>query len=346
MKCCPRRLSLACLLAASLFPHAGARAQGQTRNTPPDPASARAEKLDALLERVAERVRAYHERLFSLAFSETVRQERLRHDLTPKDKPREFVYDSLVLHRGAPGGAAATLPVVTRKLKLRDGKAVDEKEEAKKEAKKEAKRRQQSLVEKPRRPCGITDPPTAYGDPLLFLLPENRLPPDNRPRLNFSYVGEIALDGRDALVVAFESPPAAAPPELKFEDNCFFLSRPLRRKGRVWIDPQTHDVLRLDWELAETFEAKTGTRIVRKGLLFRPAPSRELSYERDVLTIRFRPVAFKNPEQTLLLPVSSEHLRVTRGARDPGFRVTQTYANYRRYVTSSEVKETDEDDPL
>ncbi|MCA1612984.1 MAG: hypothetical protein LC800_02280 [Acidobacteria bacterium] len=330
MKTVPRRLSLACLLAASLLPHApAARGQSQTRNAPPDSAQAAAEKLDALLERVSGRVRAYHERLFSIAFSETVRQERLRHGLTPKGKPGEFVYDSLVLRRSARAGAEATaLPVVTRRLKSRDGKAVNEKKEAK---------RQQARAEKPGRPCGITDPPTAYGDPLLFLLPENR------PRLNFSDEGEAALDGRAALVVAFESPPAAAPPELKFEDNCFFLSRPLRRRGRVWIDPQTYDVLRLDWELAETFEAKTGNRVVRKGILFRFAPTRELSYERDVMTIRFRPVAFKNPAQTLLLPVSSESLRVMRGARDPGFRVTQTYADYRRYVTSSEVRETDDD---
>lgn len=329
MKKLPRRLSLACLLAASLLPHAPARGQSQTRNTPQsESASAGAEKLNALLERVAERVRAYHERLFSIAFSETVKQERLRHDLTPKGRPREFVYDSLVLRRSAEQGGAEGTLVVTRKLKLRDGKAVDERKEAK---------RQQARAEKPGHPCGIADPPTAYGDPLLFLLPENR------PRLNFSDGGEAALDGRGALVVAFESPPADAPPELKFEGNCFFLSRPLRRRGRVWIDPQTYDVLRLDWELAETFEAKTGNRVVRKGFLFRPAPARELSYERDVVTIRFRPVAFKNPAQTLLLPVSSESLRVMRGARDPGFRVTQTYADYRRYVTSSEVKETDDD---
>ena len=329
MKSSPRRLSLACLLAASLLLLPPAPAAGQTRNAPPpSPAPAGARELDALLERVAGRVRLYHERLFSLTFKETVRQERLRRDLTPKGKPAEFVYESLVLHRPAPAGAEGTLPVVTRKLKSRDGKPVDEAKEAKKL---EARARQA------RRPCGITDPPAAYGDPLLFLLPERR------PALNFSSAGEAALDGRDALVVAFESPPADAPPELKFEDNCFFLSRPLRRKGRAWIDPQTFDVLRLDWELAETFEAKTGNRVVRKGVLFRFAPSRELSYERDVTTIRFRPVAFKNPAQTLLLPVSSEHLRVMRGARDPGFRVTQTYADYRRYVTSSEVKEAGDD---
>lgn len=330
MKYSPRRLSPACLLAASLLlPHAPARVQSQTLNTPQsESASARAEKLNALLDRVAARVRAYHERLFSLAFSETVRQERLHHDLTPKERPREFVYDSLVLQRPARVGAGGALPVVTRKLKRRDGKAVDEKKEAKK---------QEERARQARRPCGITDPPTAYGDPLLFLLPERR------PALNFSDAGEAALDGRPALVVAFESPPADAPPELKFEDDCFFLSRPLRRKGRVWIDPQTFDVLRLDWELAETFEGKTGNRVVRTGVLFRFAPARELGYEREVTTIRFRPVAFQNPAQTLLLPVSSEYLRVVRGARHPGFRVTQTYAGYRRYLTSSEVKETDDD---
>ena len=325
MKSLPLRLSLACLLAACLLPPAPAA--GQTQQTPP-PAPSDAEKLHALLDRVSERVRLYHERLFSLTFRETVRQERLRHDLTPQDKPGEFVYESLVLHRPARAGAEGTLPVVTRKLKSRDGKPVDETKEAKK---------LEERARQARRPCGITDPPTAYGDPLLFLLPERR------PALNFSYAGEAALDGRDALVVAFESPPADAPPELKFEDNCFFLSRPLRRKGRVWIDPQTSDVLRLDWELAETFEGKTGNRVVRKGILFRFAPARELSYEREVTTIRFRPVAFKNPAQTLLLPVASEYLRVVRGARNPGFRVTQTYADYRRYVTSSEVKGTDDD---
>ena len=104
MKCLPRRLSLACLLAASLLAPAPSRGRGQIQNAPPpESIPSEAGRLEALLGRVSERVRVYHERLFSLAFSETVRQERLRHDLTP-GKPIKF---RLRLARPAPERARA-----------------------------------------------------------------------------------------------------------------------------------------------------------------------------------------------------------------------------------------------
>ncbi len=88
--------------------------------------------------------------------------------------------------------------------------------------------------------------------------------------------------------------------------DCFRLSRSLRRQGEVWIDLNTYDVDQLQWQLAESFSSKTSAGVAKFGIfpVFRPA--KELSYEKQEMTIRFRPVTFQNPEQILLLPSSSE----------------------------------------
>jgi hypothetical protein len=306
--------------AAEVGQRAGGDAQKSRQAGPPD-------ESGALLERVRGRVREYHARLFSVSFTEVVTQQALDSKMSPKGGPREYVFESVVARRARPGAGEETLPVVTRKLTRRDGKIVGEKERAGWE---EARRRE-------RRKCGDREPADLYGDPLLFLLPENSA------GHTFTREADADFEGRRVAVLAAEPPPAAEPVRLTFEGNCFRLSRGLRRRARVLVDPATYDVLQVRWELAETFAAETGNRVVRKGIFFRFAPSRELSYERSDTTISFRPVRFRDPEQTLWLPVSSEHLRLTRGARDAGFRTAQTYSNYRRFLTSVEVKDTDGD---
>jgi hypothetical protein len=280
----------------------------------------------ALLERVRARVREYHARLFSVAFTETVTQQAFDDKLRPKGRAREFVFESVVARRAPREGRERELPLVTRKLTRLDGRAAGERE----------RERRDAALAKPS--CaGPNEPAASYSDPLLFLLPENAAD------FVFRAAGEEEFEGRTVFVLAAESRPADEPVRLKIEDNCIRLSRGLRRRVRVLVDPASFDVLQLRWELAETFTGRTGTTVVRKGIFFRPAPSRELSYERQETTITFRPVAFRDPAETLLLPVSYDFFRVMRGARDPGFRLTQTYSNYRRFLTSVEVKDVDDD---
>ena len=55
------------------------------------------------------------------------------------------------------------------------------------------------------------------------------------------------------------------------------------------------------------------------------------------LSIRYRPVDFTDPEETVLLPESIESLVVFRGAGVVGHRTVQTFSGYKRFVTAGRL---------
>ena len=59
--------------------------------------------------------------------------------------------------------------------------------------------------------------------------------------------------------------------------------------------------------------------------------------ERWDSSIRFRPVKFNDPPETLVLPVSSSTLQVTRGSGTPRLRTTTQYTAYKRFITGARV---------
>jgi hypothetical protein len=59
--------------------------------------------------------------------------------------------------------------------------------------------------------------------------------------------------------------------------------------------------------------------------------------ERWDSSIRFRPVKFDDPSETLVLPVSSSTLQVTRGSGTPRLRTTTQYTAYKRFITGARV---------
>ena len=66
----------------------------------------------------------------------------------------------------------------------------------------------------------------------------------------------------------------------------------------------------------------------------------QVTYERMNSSVRYKRVRFTNPDEELLLPASIETLQVHRS--DSGssrLRITQTFAKYRRFVTSTRVIE-------
>ena len=50
-----------------------------------------------------------------------------------------------------------------------------------------------------------------------------------------------------------------------------------------------------------------------------------------------KPVRFSDPEETLILPVSSTTFQITRGAGTPRLRTTTQYTGYRRFITGARV---------
>lgn len=275
--------------------------------------------LKDMLERVGERVKKYHDVMFSIAFREVLQQQELRSNATAKGKPRELIYESVVVARSSAANQKESFPLVTRTLKSVNGKAVKE----------------QSLPQRSK--CVDTNPQAAYSDQLTFLLPQNQT------KFIFSYAGEDELQGRKAAVVLVATPPASDPVKILTKGNCFSLSRGLQRKGKVWIDLDTFDVLQLQWALAESFSGKMPSGVAKVGIFPVFRPSKKLGYEKSDFMMRFRPVTFRNPEQTLLLPIFSESTWILKGAGIAGFRTTTDYTGYRRFLTTVEIKDPTDD---
>ena len=139
---------------------------------------------------------------------------------------------------------------------------------------------------------GCTDPNPLSPEPLAFLLPAHR--GDYR----FTSVRDGKEKGRAALVIDFMSANRESRPELiedeRGRDDCFDWSGPLATRGRVWVDPNTHDVLRVDRRLDGPVDVRVpGTLQRRYG--FGPW----VVLERDDLTMRYKAVAFSDPDEVI-----------------------------------------------
>jgi hypothetical protein len=66
--------------------------------------------------------------------------------------------------------------------------------------------------------------------------------------------------------------------------------------------------------------------------------SSTLALERSDSSIRYRPVRFSDPDETLLLPTSVETLTSWRPA-GTYIRTTQTFSNYQRFLTGGRIVE-------
>jgi hypothetical protein len=294
------------------------RAQSQTSSNSPATDNDAAQ-LKNLLVRVSERIQKYQDAMFSIAFTEILQQQELKSDGTAKDKLKEFVYDSVVVSRTSIVNKENSFPLITRTLKTVDGKPTEQK----------------SL--KQRSKCTDTNPQPAYGDPLNFLLSKNQ------KNFTFSYAGEADLDGRTTAILLISTPPASEPVKIITTGNCFRLSRGLQRQGKIWIDLNTFDVMQLQWQLAESFSGKIPAGIAKFGIFPLLRPAREISYDKQEFTMRFREVTFQSPEQILWLPSSSESVWILKGAGIEGFRINTEYTRYKRFITGVEIKDTDED---
>jgi hypothetical protein len=58
--------------------------------------------------------------------------------------------------------------------------------------------------------------------------------------------------------------------------------------------------------------------------------------EKSEMILTFAPVNFQQPEEAVMLPASIETVHVLRGV--PSMRIRQTLADYRRFLTKSEIR--------
>lgn len=175
-----------------------------------------------------------------------------------------------------------------------------------------------------------TDPAPLSPELLAFLLT------NQRDAYRFTALRHGRESGRAALVIDFTSAQRTSRPELIEDeyghDDCFDWSGPIAVAGRLWVDTEAHDVLRLDRRIGGPTDVRVSSRLQSKYHF----PG-WLTIDRDDVTLRFKPVTFRGPEETMLLPESIESLTILRTALQSTRRV-QVFSNYRRFLTSGRIR--------
>lgn len=256
-----------------------------------------------MLARVSNRVRDYYTHAQSIVCIEHVMVQPIRGDLGPDGFGRALDYE-LRVDWDASDGDEAPEAHVLRELRKINGRAAKPKDEP-----------------------GCLDPKSGSLEPLAILLPHHR------GEYTFAWGGPTRLKDQRALTLNYKSR-TPGPVEGKWKGDCVSIDAPGRTRGRIWVDETTQDVLRLDEELTSQFEY----RVPRDH--WGPNGPQTWIIERADSSIRYRRVAFHDPEETVLLPESVESVTVFRGAQS--YRITQKFSDYRRFTTGGRIVKREE----
>jgi hypothetical protein len=176
--------------------------------------------------------------------------------------------------------------------------------------------------------CTTPEQQDSEEQPLSLLLPSER------EKYTFTYSGRDTIDRREAIVLSYREirKPTVDVSLIKDNEDCVSFDIEGGMRGRVWIDAATHDVLRLDRSLNGLVEIPLPRKVTR-----RVGANAYWTMERWDSTIRFKRVTFQDPEETLVLPVESTTLQITRGAGTPRLRTSTRYQAYRRFITAGRI---------
>jgi hypothetical protein len=168
------------------------------------------------------------------------------------------------------------------------------------------------------------DPKPVSPEPLGMLLPA-------RLRESvFTAAGTARVDGRRAVMIDYRGV-ASLPDEVRFTKDCVSLMLPGRSRGRIWVDAETYDVLRVDDRLVGPYSFDVPREHQRRGA------ARTMVVERADSSTRYTRVTFKDPQETLLVPASIESVTVIRGGGTQRTRITQRFSDYRRFITAGRI---------
>ena len=258
------------------------------------------EQVAALLGRIGDRVERYYARAQSVVCQETVRLQPMASDFGPAGPVRELVYELRVAWDPAPSADVPPEPTVTRLIRTVDGR--------------------------PPRPGdqpGCMDPKAVASEPLAMLLA------GRREQYAFSWRGTGRTDRRATVMLDYQTLASPAV-DITWRGECVSIS-PGQTRGRVWIDAASDDVVRLDERLVTTVDVPIPRDLVRMS-----GPG-WLNVERADSSIRYRPVTFHDPDETVMLPASVETLTIIRGAAVPRLRQTHVFSKYQRFLTDVRI---------
>lgn len=255
---------------------------------------------DTSITRVSDYVEKYYARAQSIVVDENVAIQPLALDLRHDGFARRLTYELRV--EWTPDATGDDSPAkVTRQLIAINGRPP-----------------------KPDQEPECLDPRSTSPEPLAFLLP------DRREKFIFKAAGLGRVDGRTAMMIDYRSVKPEEP-KVEWKEECVSIDLPGRARGRIWADPETSEILRLD----EGIIGLVDITVPRKQQ--RPGGSTYMTIERADSTIRYRRVTFTDPDETLVLPSSIETTTIVKNSGSPRTRISQSFTNYRRFVTGSRI---------
>jgi len=159
--------------------------------------------------------------------------------------------------------------------------------------------------------------------------------PSQRSDYRFVLAGQGKVDRRPAIMIDFQLTKLVSVESTMVEgrEDCIRFNLEGGMRGRLWVDAETFDVLRLDQRLSGMVDIPLPKAARRRSV---DVP-RSWTMERWDTSIRFKPVTFANPEETLVVPTSVSSLRIMRGSGAPRLRTTTDYKNYQRFLTGARV---------
>ncbi|HTM02447.1 MAG TPA: hypothetical protein VL173_03010 [Vicinamibacterales bacterium] len=257
------------------------------------------------ITRLGEYVERYYTRAQSILTEETIVIQPINADLSAEGFPRRAVYE-LRVEWDPTAPTASERAKAVRQLIKASGPAIFDPGDEK-----------------------CADPPSTTPEPLAFLLP------DNQQSWNFAMGKPDRVDGRTAMTVEY-TPRNGPPPSITSDHDCLFADLSGQTRGRLWADPESGEILRIDERLTGVVDVKIPKELQKpKGKTRRPD---EVTYERATSSTRYKRVTFTDPDETILLPASIDSVTIHRSDRRVSrLRITQTFAKYRRFVTDSRI---------
>ena len=240
---------------------------------------------------------------------ETVTVQQVRADMAPDGFSRSLVYD--LRFEWTPGEVDEKPKVQVVRELLR------------------ANRR----VAKPGDEPKCLDPAPVTPEPLEFLLP------GHHDDYLFTVGARTILDGRETMLLEYVprssgKPKATVDPKGTGDMDCLSMDVPRRFRGRIWVDPDTAAVRRIDETLLGPTDVPLPMEVQRRrgfgGGLY-------ITLSRSDSSVRYGAVSFADPEETLMLPTSIQNVWLTVAGGTRGVRMTQEYRNYRRFLTDSRI---------
>ena len=255
---------------------------------------------DQTVNRLSGYVEQYYSRAQSIVTNESVIVQRLNRDMSFNGFARRLVYELRVEWDPSVGGDESPAKV-TRQLLTVNGKPPKK-------------------GDKPE----CMDPKSVSPEPLAFLLP------DRRHKYSFTSAGVGRVDGRDAVMVDYKALERGEP-IVEWTDDCVSVDAPGRFRGRLWAEPETATIVRMDEQLIGMVDLPVPRKHQHiNGNLF-------MTLDRADMSIRYRPVQFSDPDETLMLPAEITSSSMWRNGGSAGSRVTQSFSNYRRFVTAGRI---------